>query len=191
VSEPTSGSLYDGWDPPRPGWTCAECQFDFDATALSSIPTLVTQAGPRYQRPLTRGLAGEDLVAVLRTKPSPTTWSALEYAAHVRDCLRLYDQRIARALSEERPEFPAMRRDEVAVDRAYNDQDPARVAEELGMAAEALATRLDGLDHGEWERSGVRAGEVLTVSWMARNVVHECAHHLLDIGRVLRQARGR
>jgi hypothetical protein len=30
---------------------------------------------------------------------------------------------------------------------------------------------------------------VLTVDWMARNVLHECGHHLLDIGRVLRAAR--
>jgi hypothetical protein len=29
------------------------------------------------------------------------------------------------------------------------------------------------------------------VDWMARNVVHEGEHHLLDVARALRAARGR
>ena len=186
-----SGALYEGWDPPRPGWTCSECQFDFDAIDPATVADQVRVSGARYGRPLTRGLAGEDLDAVLRMRPGPTTWSALEYACHVRDCLALYDERIDRALVEQGPEFAPMRRVEVALERDYNGQDPTAVADQLAKAAEGLAVRLEAVSGDGWEQTGVRAGETLTVSWMARNVLHECVHHLLDIGRVLRQARGR
>jgi hypothetical protein len=116
-------------------------------------------------------------------------WSPLEYACHVRDVLSLYDERIARVVAEERPTLAAMRRDEVASERSYNTQPPSAVLDALAGNAEALAARLDGLGEDDWSRAGIRDGEELTVDWMARNVVHEGRHHLLDIGRGLRAAR--
>jgi hypothetical protein len=184
-------SLYQGWDPPRPGWTCPECGFDYDACEDPTVAERVQGLGRRYRAPLTRAMRGEDLVPLLRRRPDPDTWSALEYACHVRDALALYDYRIGRVLAEERPELPSMRRDEVVAERDYNGQDPGGVADELEAAAEQLAKRLAGVPPEGWGRIGVRAGEPLSVSWMARNTVHEGSHHLLDIGRVLRHVRGR
>jgi len=184
-------SLYAGWDPPRPGWTCRECGFNYDATEPASTPEVIRAFGRRYQPPFTRGLPGEDLDALVRVRPSPERWSALEYACHVRDALALYDERIGRVLTEERPELPPMGRDEVVVERAYNSQDPLHVLEGLAAAAEGLAGRLAAVTADGWDRVGVREGEELSVAWMARNSVHEGDHHLLDIGRVLREVRGR
>lgn len=82
-----------------------------------------------------------------------------------------------------------MRRDEVVVERDYNSQNPADVAEELAVAAEALAARLERVPPEGWVRVGVRDNLEMTIDWMARNVVHEGTHHLLDIGRSLRAAR--
>jgi hypothetical protein len=82
-----------------------------------------------------------------------------------------------------------MRRDEVVVERDYNGQNPAAVAEELAVAAEALAARLESVPREGWVRVGVRDNLEMTIDWMARNVVHEGTHHLLDIGRSLRAAR--
>jgi hypothetical protein len=31
----------------------------------------------------------------------------------------------------------------------------------------------------------------MSIDWMTRNVKHEIDHHLLDVGRTLREARGR
>jgi hypothetical protein len=84
-----------------------------------------------------------------------------------------------------------MRRDEVVVERDYNSQNPAAVAEELTVAAEALAARLESVPPQAWVRVGVRDNLEMTIDWMARNVVHEGTHHLLDIGRSLRAARQR
>jgi DinB family protein len=182
-------SLYDGWDPPRPGWTCDECGFDFDATALDSVGETIRGFGRRFRPPLLRGLAGEDLDGLVRRRPAPATWSPLEYACHVRDALALYNWRIGRTLAEDRPELPAMRRDDVVTERAYNEQDRETVARELADAAERLATRVDAVAGDQWDRCCLRDGDELSVAWMAKNAVHEGSHHLLDIGRALRELR--
>lgn len=184
-------ALDDGWDRPRPGWTCAECQFDFDAVDLESTAAAVGAVARRFAAPLTRGLPDEDLDAIVRTRPAPEMWSALEYACHVRDVLGLNVSRISRALVEDRPVVEAMRRVEVVAERGYNEQERAGVLAEIETAAEALAALLASVGGDGWDRAVVRDGEELTVGWMARNVVHECSHHLLDVGRALRAARGR
>lgn len=184
-------SVSDGWDPPRPGWVCPQCGFDYDGCALAAVSESIRGLGRRYRAPLTRGMRDEDLDGLLRRRPEPATWSALEYACHVRDALALYDWRIKRVLAADRPELPAMRRDEVALEQAYNSQNPEEVAGELEVAAGRLADRLAAIPEDGWDRTGVRDGEELSVGWMARNAVHEGNHHLLDVGRVLRHVRGR
>jgi hypothetical protein len=180
------------WIRPEPGWTCGECGFDFDASAPADAPDQLRAYGKRYQAPLTRGIRDEDLAAMLRSRPDGDgTWSALEYACHVRDALAMYDHRVAKILEEDRPSFRAMGRDEAAVTLAYNEQDPPTVGAELAAAADALATRLASVSDDEWSRIGLRDDFEMSVDWISRNARHEAHHHLLDIGRTLRAARGR
>ncbi len=83
------------WDVPRPGWTCDERGFDFDDAYPVNIATeSIGKTGKRLRAPLTRGLPNEDLLEVLRTRPEPDQWSALEYACHVRDALDLSVTRV-------------------------------------------------------------------------------------------------
>ena len=82
-------------------------------------------------------------------------------------------------------------RDQVAIERDYNGQVPALVVEELSTAADRLAARLDAVSADGWARMGIRDEWEMSVDWMARNSVHEGQHHLVDIARVLRAARGR
>jgi DinB superfamily len=177
-------SLYDGWDPPRPGWVCSACAFDYDATPPASTAELLDALLPEYR---IRLLSDAE---VLRTRPKPTTWSALEYACHVRDCLALYDWRIRRVLSENRPELPQMRRDDVVVERSYNEQDAATVARDMDANCATLAELLQQVSGGDWQRVGVREGEELSVAWMAVNTLHEARHHLMDVDMVLAHVRG-
>jgi hypothetical protein len=170
---------------------CTECGFDYDDTPAAGAAAAIRDLPRRYRPGLTRGLPGEDLDALVRVRPTDSTWSALEYACHVRDVLSLYDDRIATVTRERQPELSAMRRDEVVIERSYNTQAPTAVLDAIAVNAEALATRLDGVTDADWMRAGFRDGEALTVDWMARNVVHEGRHHLLDIGRTLRQVRAR
>jgi DinB superfamily len=180
-----------GWIRPEPGWVCPECGFDFDAFRVADSPGVMRSFGRRYRIPLTRGLPGEDLDALVRTRPASGGWSALEYACHVRDGLGLYDSRIATVLAEDRPELAPMHRDELALEQNYNGQDPARVADELAGAAEGLAARIESVPADGWARVGLRAGWEMSIDWMAHNAVHEGEHHLVDVARALRAARGR
>ncbi len=166
---------------------CEECGYDWDdATPADAL----RKYAERFPRPLSRFLSNEDPDVVLRTRPEPTVWSALEYAAHTRDALTFYAERIERVLSEDRPQLSAFGFEQAAEDRRYNEDDPATVAEALAKAGREMATRLDGLDESQWRRVGIGSeGDERTVLDLARRAAHEGHHHMLDVGRVLRHVR--
>jgi len=167
---------------------CDECGFDDGELSPADAIAAVRRFPKRYRAPLTRLLANED-DAVLRRRPDPDTWSALEYAAHVRDVFGAYASRVRRTLDENRPEFDDPGPDELAQSRRYNEQDPAAVSNELAAAAELLASTLETVPPDGWARVGLRYGEERTLEFTALRAVHEGNHHLLDIGRSLRAAR--
>jgi hypothetical protein len=179
------------WDIPRPGWTCGECGFAFDEFDPKSISESIAKTGKRLRAPLTRGLKDEDLLAVLRTRPQPDEWSALEYACHVRDALEINVERVAATLTDDPPEFQAFGRDEAVEARRYNDQDPSTVVDDIDANAAAVAAVFAAVPDDAWQRYWMRGEMKFTIDWMARNVQHEVDHHLLDIGRTLRHVRGR
>ncbi|MFN2607829.1 MAG: DinB family protein [Acidimicrobiales bacterium] len=167
---------------------CPECGLDYDSMPASEAVAAIGGFGRRYRAPLTRLLAGED-ESVLRARPAPDTWSALEYAVHVRDVFRWYRGWVGQILVEDHPVLEGIGRDEAAVTGRYNEQDPAVVATELAEAAEALASALAAVPDDGWDRAGTRRGEERSVLTHARRAVHEGSHHLLDIGRGLRAVR--
>ena len=57
--------------------------------------------------------------AELRRRPDDGTWSALEYACHVRDVFALYDHRLALMVTEEDPTYPNWDQDVTAVEDGY------------------------------------------------------------------------
>lgn len=150
--------------------------------------------GKQYRIPLTRGLKGEDLDALLRAHPIDDTWSALEYACHVRDVLLIQRQRLQRALVEDGYQPESMRRDERVTELRYNEQEPGAVAQELADNAEALATEIMGFSDTDWTRTMTYFYPEETersLTWVVQHTIHEGEHHLLDVGRVVRTARGR
>ena len=131
---------------------------------------------------------------MLRQRPDEHTWSALEYACHVRDVFETYRGRVARTLAEDQPVLESMDRDERPARDRYNEQDPAVVAGELAGRADALAAAFESLAPEQWGRTAIHPypePAPRSLEWMARHAVHEGNHHLLDVGRVLRAARGR
>lgn len=168
---------------------CDGCGLDpSQVTAPDALVAL--RSFPRRWRALFAGLDDEDTDAraLIGRRPEPATWSALEYAAHVADVLRLYDEWVRRVLVEDRPSLPGVDPDRWADDRRYADQRLPDVLDGLEAAAGGLADRLQQVEGESWERRGVREGEDVSVLWMARQAVHEGAHHLRDAERSLSAA---
>jgi hypothetical protein len=168
---------------------CEECGFD-PATVTGAVAAdAVKGFGRRYRAPLTRFLPGEDGSAILRARPTPDAWSAIEYAAHVRDVFGLFDRRVVQILAGGRPELEVIDHTAAAADGRYRELDPVVLADALAIAAAGFAERLASVAGDDWSRWGTRAGEPRTVLDIAQRGVHEGNHHLLDIGRSLRAAR--
>ena len=173
---------------------CDECQYDYDSEDEASIPDRVRALGGRYRAPLTRFLPGEDGGAVLRAHPITGGWSALEYACHVRDVLEQIDLRLGQALAEDVPTFTPMDREQRVIDHRYNEQDPGEVVAAVAANAATLADAFAALGPAEWARTGIYSFPERTersMLWLGQHCIHELHHHLLDVGRTLRAARGR
>ena len=163
---------------------CDACAFVYAELDAGDAPARMRAFAPAYRD----RLVGPD-ASRLRTRPGPGTWSALEYACHVRDVFEVQNERVLLALAEDTPTFVPMGRDERAVDRRYNEQDPLVVAAELAAAAEELAVTLEGLDEAGWSRTGIYnwpAPAERDLAWLARHTVHEGLHHLRDVDADLR-----
>ena len=115
-------------------------------------------------------------------RPSPGKWSPLEYGCHVRDVMRLYEQRLILMLTQDGPQFPNWDQDATAVQDHYGEQDPVVVAQELDTAAEVIAAYFDAIAPGQWQRTGSRSdGADFTVESFGRYFIHDPIHHLHDV----------
>ena len=168
---------------------CEECGFDYEALDPADAPAAIRSFAKRYRAPLTRFLRDEDGEVLVRQRPAPEVWSALEYAAHVRDVFESYDRWIRQILDEDRPVLEGPGPDDLAAERRYNEDDPVAVADALAANTERLAATLGAVPAEGWDRVGLRRDEERSVRLHARRAVHEGSHHLLDIGRGLRAVR--
>ncbi len=168
---------------------CPECGFADSTVSDANAEESVRSLGARYQAAL-RGEGSIELsVARLRARPEPSTWSALEYAAHMRDVVALWSWGLHRTLTDHAPELPAADPglpDRAAAEADYNSQDPATVVQELSANAERMARKLATVGSEQWLRTA-RFGETqIDPLWIVRKVAHEGHHHLLDIEKSLR-----
>ena len=153
---------------------CPDCGLDTRDVAAGAVAGMIRANAAAWPELLTQ--------ADVRQRPSPEKWSPLEYGCHVRDALRLYDERLQLMLTQEGPEFPNWDQDVTAVAERYGEQDPATVAAEIPVAAETLATRFDSLSPEQWQRTGHRSdGAHFTVETFARYFIHDPVHHLFDV----------
>ncbi|OZE31039.1 methyltransferase type 12 [Rhodococcus sp. 05-2254-6] len=167
-------------DPDTKNWTwvleraCPDCGFDSSAVVYDDIPDLIREDVERWETVLRR-----DNVEL---RPDDSTWSALEYAAHVRDAHRIFRTRLALVLTEDDPEFANWDQDATALADDYYSQDPATVESELGDAARALADDFAAVPPENRHRTGRRSdGSNFSVESLAAYYIHDPIHHLWDV----------
>ncbi|WP_280308747.1 DinB family protein [Nocardia neocaledoniensis] len=169
--------------PDTKNWTwvlerpCAECGFDAEAIAYSAVPERALDSAARIGAALARPDA--------RVRPDETTWSVLEYGAHVRDVCRIFDTRLALMLAGDGvspPAFENWDQDATAVADRYGEQDPATVADELSIAAESVAAAFAAVPSDSLGLRGARSdGSLFTVTSLARYFLHDLVHHVHDV----------
>lgn len=156
---------------------CPECRYDVRTFPVDEIAAMIRENVSDWRAVVDAATADE-----LRQRRRPDRWSPLEYAAHVRDVYRLYDERLGLMLDLDDPRYPNWDQDETAVAENYNAQDPATVSIELGEAGEALAQRFETVAGDQWARRGYRSdGAEFTVESFARYLIHDPVHHLWDV----------
>jgi hypothetical protein len=153
---------------------CSECGFTAAEVAFDDIPALVRANAAGWVLVLHR--------TDVAVRPNDHTWSALEYAAHVRDVSRTFEVRLRLMLTQDNPVFPNWDQDATAIAARYHQQDPAVVARELTEAAASVADAFSSVAVGDRGRTGRRSdGAVFTVTTLGRYFVHDPVHHLHDV----------
>ena len=112
----------------------------------------------------------------------------------MRDVFEIQRDRLGNALVETLYTPPPMRREERVSELRYNEQPPTTVADDLAAHATALASFVENFAEDDLARTmryGYPELAERTLAWVVVHTVHEGEHHLLDVGRVLRAARGR
>jgi hypothetical protein len=153
---------------------CPECGFDAALFSERDVSTILRANAAAWPAVLAR--------SDVAVRPDDSTWSALEYGAHVRDVFRLYRSRLALMLEADDPVYPNWDQDATAVAEAYNEQDPATVSRELVAAGEDLASAFDAVPDDAWQRPGRRSdGARFTIATFATYLAHDPVHHLWDV----------
>lgn len=161
---------------------CADCGFSYQLSQSGAAGNDIRQ---RIAEVVTI-LRDRDLD--LRSRRQPEVWSPLEYGCHLRDMLLVQRERVLAARRIDRPDCPALGRDERVVHDGYADQEPTDVARQLADAAQLFANVLARLGPDDWDRAVVYHYPHTcerSLRWVAIHTLHEAQHHLLDIRRQL------
>jgi hypothetical protein len=162
---------------------CPSCAFDAE-----TFPPQAVAAAVRSQAVTWAELLAEPMV---RERPDPRTWSALEYGCHVRDVFVLFERRLQLMLTQDHPTFANWDQDQTAVTSRYDLQDPDVVVAELTAAAAGLADTFESVHGEQWSRTGERSdGAVFTVATFAQYMIHDPLHHVDDVRKGYRALAG-
>ncbi|MBK4348699.1 DinB family protein [Lacisediminihabitans changchengi] len=166
--------------PDTKNWTwvleapCPDCGYDASTITVADVPDMIRANAAAWPAVLER--------ADVAVRPDDSTWSPLEYAAHVRDVFRIFATRLALILEEDEPEFENWDQDATAVAQRYGEQDPATVGVELVEAASVLAAAFEAVPADAWQRRGLRGdGAAFTTETLAKYFIHDPIHHLWDV----------
>lgn len=160
---------------------CPECELEAGAVNGDMLGAQILRAVEPWPEVLRR--------PDVRQRKRPGVWSDLEYGAHVRDVLAVFDGRLRLMLEHDDPPFDDWDQDAAAIEGAYAEEAPLIVAAQIGPAADTLATRFDTVPDDSWGRTGRRSnGSNFTVLTLGQYCLHDLVHHAHDVGARLQQS---
>lgn len=162
--------------------TCPECGYDSSTVDPTDVAAAMRANAAAFRSALKRS----SMVAERPPVPpgAAPRWSALEYAAHVRDVYGLAAERITRMIKKKAPTFADWDQDRAAIDGDYASADRDKVSYDLAVNAGKVADLLDKVRGDDWQRSGMRSdGAGFTIASYAVYILHDVTHHLWDVER--------
>lgn len=158
---------------------CAECGYDYRSLAPDEAPAALRRHAAACAASVREGRPIETL--------PEGTWSALEYAGHVRDVLLVARERTLNTRRENGALVVTMAPNERVAWGEYDGLTALRASGEITQVAEWLAQTLERLSGDDWRRTllyNYPEPQLRPLSWLAAHIVHELVHHRLDIERL-------
>ena len=153
---------------------CPACKFRAREVAVDDLPRLIAENAAAWSAVLAR--------ADVAVRPDDHTWSPLEYAAHVRDACRLFDERLRRILDEEDPLLANWDQDATALAERYDLEVPETVGLQLMAAAKSIADSFAAVPPAARQRTARRSdGPSFTVVTLGSYFLHDMVHHRHDV----------
>lgn len=164
---------------------CPDCQYDYGTLNCLDAPSVLRREA--------RVLAETLTTAQQRPSIPDGTWTAVQYAGHVRDVLVVTRERTLNARHENGVEVVPMGRDERVAWGEYENLTLAGAAGEVVLVADWLAHTWERLSASEWTRTvlyNYPEPRTRRLSWVATHTVHEVVHHRGDIQGLTSDLRG-
>jgi DinB family protein len=173
------------------GWVCPICGIDYGAILVPDAKAAMLSYPRRYRELLPPRDDDPKPDAVIRRRPEPTVWSALEYTMHVADVADAIAGIVRDMVAKDHPSLTMFDPDERAADARYNDEDREVALDKLSAACTKMADGIDDVPRDAWSRTATFPWGERDVLTMTRNAVHEGYHHLRDVADVLTRVVGR
>jgi hypothetical protein len=159
---------------------CDHCGIDLHDFRDRELPAAIRAMGERWVvfADAVAGRPGAD--EVLRTRPHPGQWSPVELGCHVRDGIDLGAARLERMLTEDRPRFASWDYAASLRDGEYREQNLYDVAADIAVNADHFASLMAHVRREAWTRVAIVQDRQFTVTGLARFLLHEGHHHLLE-----------
>jgi hypothetical protein len=168
--------------------TCPECGLAYDSVSQGDAVVAVRSFPRRYREALAGPADDPAWDRIVRRRPSPEVFSAIEYTGHVAMAIENWTARLQKVLVEDDYVFTPTDVAATVRDQHFETQPVEAVLDRLDQAAPRFADAIAHLSHAQLERTFLRARTPRTVRWIFQQVVHEGSHHLRDVARVLREA---
>ena len=158
---------------------CDECRFDSTQYTIDDCYYSIVDAAARWAHTV------QDVPdAKLRERPSPTTWSAIEYFDH---SAYVFERMHIRLQASQTRDFTEADKLGPIIDAEPGDTVSTRSFAEIKELMEINAAKLGMVIRGvkDWDALVPFRGAEIPTSLVLRYAAHDCNHHLHDAGRVL------
>ena len=162
---------------------CDECGFNGGTLDLAASVARIRALPGRWTDVMSHD---EEL---LRARPEPDTWCAVEYAQHVVSAIAAIEWAARIFASGHSPDWDELPEDSLPGVFEHDTHDCGRfdiadTLESLGVVARSMASFAESLTPEEQAEIAVYfEDEVLNTTAVIRHALHDAEHHLLDVRR--------